>query len=87
MIQKSKLFNDDELNKDRFSLSNKDNADNFAKLKDDEDVYYCQFDNKFAFHSGEECHHPYEQYRESGACKYTDCRECDYQNVCDEWVE
>lgn len=35
-------------------------------LKDDEDVYYCQFDNKFAFHSGEECHHPYERYRESG---------------------
>ena len=30
-------------------------------LKDDEDVYYCKFDNKFAFHSGEECHHPYEQ--------------------------
>ena len=56
--------------------------------KDDEDVYYCLFDNKFAFHSGEECHHPYEQYRESGACKYTDCNECDYKyQGCDEWVE
>ena len=36
-------------------------------LKDDEDVYYCPFDNKFSFHSGEECHHPYERYRESVA--------------------
>lgn len=30
-------------------------------LKDDEDVYYCPFDNMFAFHSGEECHHPHER--------------------------
>ena len=35
--------------------------------KDDEDIYYCQFDNKFAFHSGEKCHHPYERYKENGA--------------------
>ena len=32
-------------------------------LEDDEDVYYCKFDNKFAFHSGEECHHPCERQK------------------------
>ena len=26
------------------------------------------------------------KYKEDGCCKYTDCRECDYQNVCEKWV-
>ena len=58
-------------------------------LKDDKNAYYCQFENKLTFHSGEEeCRHPYEQYRESGACKYTDCNECDFRyQGCDEWVD
>lgn len=25
------------------------------------------------------------KYKEDGCCKYTDCRECDYQNICEEW--
>lgn len=24
------------------------------------------------------------KYKEDGCCKYTDCRECDYQNICEE---
>ena len=27
------------------------------------------------------------KYKKDGCCKYTDCRECDYQNVCDEWSD
>lgn len=27
------------------------------------------------------------KYKKDGCCKYTDCRECDYQNVCDETIE
>lgn len=54
-----------------------------------ENAYYCQFDNKLTYYSGEEeCHRPYEQYRESGACKNTDCNECDFRyQGCDEWVQ
>ena len=27
----------------------------------------------------------YIKYKKDGYCKYTDCRECDYQSVCEEW--
>ena len=27
----------------------------------------------------------YIKYKENGKCKHTDCRECDFQNVCEAW--
>ena len=24
-------------------------------------------------------------YKKQGHCEWTDCRECHYQNICDEW--
>ena len=30
----------------------------YVDLKDDEDIYYCPFDLKHCFHSGEKCHYP-----------------------------
>lgn len=26
----------------------------------------------------------WQEYKEKGFCEWTDCRECDYQNVCEE---
>ena len=27
----------------------------------------------------------WQEYKEQGHCEWTNCRECHYQNVCDEW--
>ena len=30
----------------------------YTDPNDDEDIYYCPFDNDYCFHSNEKCHYP-----------------------------
>ncbi len=29
----------------------------------------------------------WQEYKEKGFCEWTDCRECRYQSICDEWSD
>lgn len=29
----------------------------------------------------------WKEYKKQGHCEWTDCRECHYQSVCDEWSD